>query len=70
MTVWAERNTIVYIIITRNNVMNLDSVQSATDATPATAVCEKLFNFNLVKTHSQPSGSSSIERASHWQLAV
>ena len=53
MTVRTERDAVIDIVVTGNNVMYLDAVQPTADATAPPTVGEELFRLRPVKAHIQ-----------------
>ena len=71
VTIGAKSNAVVDIVIPRNNMVHLHSVESATYAAPATAIYQKLLGFNLVEAHewSPFHLSSNIDRLCDFEFA-
>ena len=51
MAIGAKRNPVVDMVVPGNNMMHLQSMESATYAAPATAVYQELLRFSFVETH-------------------
>ena len=70
MTIGTKRNAVFDMVITRNNMMHLNSVESATYAAPAAAVNQEFLGFSLFKSHESSPSSSVIEQGIIWTTSV
>ncbi len=63
MAIGAKWNSVVDMVVPKDNMVHLHSVESATYAAPAPTVCQELLDFSFVESHESSPSSSVIERA-------